>query len=191
MAYVTTANVAEESKITSYQWLCLLSAFAGWMFDSMDLNLFTLVLFPSVASLTKLTNPAEIARYGGYIMAIKLLCWGVGGILFGVVADRFGRSRTMVITIVIYAVFTGLSGLAQNWIQLAACRRLPDSASGENGPRALRSSPRAGRRSTGRAPCRSCRWRLRSAFSRPHSTIFCLARSAGAGCWLRVRCRPH
>ena len=62
MAYVTTANAAEESKITSYQWLCLLSGFAGWMFDSMDLNLFTLVLFPSVASLTKLTNPAEIAR---------------------------------------------------------------------------------------------------------------------------------
>ena len=131
MAYVSTANVAEESRITSYQcritsyqWLCLPSAFAGWTFDSMDLNLFTLVLFPSVASLTKLTSPAEIARYGGYIMAIKLLCWGLGGILFGVVADRFGRSRTMVITIVIYAVFTGLSGLAQDWIQLAALQAM-------------------------------------------------------------------
>jgi MFS family permease len=124
MAYVTAANVAEESKITSYQWLCLFSAFAGWMFDSMDLNLFTLVLYPSVASLTKLTSPAEIARYGGYIMAIKLLCWGMGGILFGVVADRIGRSRTMVITIVIYAVFTGLSGLAQDWIQLAALQAI-------------------------------------------------------------------
>ena len=123
MAYVT-ANVAEESKITSYQWLCLFSAFAGWMFNSMDLNLFTLVLFPSVASLTNLTNPAEIARVGGYIMAIKLLCWGIGGIMFGVVADRIGRARTMVITIVIYAVFTGLSGLAQSWIQLAALQAI-------------------------------------------------------------------
>jgi MFS family permease len=120
MAYATDVNVADDSKITSYQWLCLVSAFAGWMFDSMDLNLFTLVLFPSVASLTKLTNPAEIARYGGYIMAIKLLCWGIGGIMFGVVADRIGRARTMVITIVIYAAFTGLSGLAQDWMQLAA-----------------------------------------------------------------------
>lgn len=124
MAYATEANIAEESKISSYQWLCLFSAFAGWMFDSMDLNLFTLVLFPSVASLTNLTSPAEIARYGGYIMATKLLCWGIGGILFGVVADRIGRSRTMVITIVIYAVFTGLSGLAQNWVQLAALQAI-------------------------------------------------------------------
>ena len=124
MAYATEANIAEESKITSYQWLCLFSAFAGWMFDSMDMNLFTLVLFPSVASLTNLTSPAEIARYGGYIMAIKLLCWGMGGILFGVIADRIGRSRTMVITILIYAVFTGLSGLAQNWVQLAALQAI-------------------------------------------------------------------
>jgi MFS family permease len=124
MAYATEVNVAEESKITSYQWLCLFSAFAGWMFDSMDLNLFTLVLFPSVADLTKLTNPAEVARVGGYIMAIKLFCWGMGGILFGVVADRIGRARTMVITIVIYALFTGLSGLAQNWGQLAALQAI-------------------------------------------------------------------
>jgi MFS family permease len=124
MAYVAEANIAAEPKITSYQWLCLFSAFAGWMFDSMDLNLFTLVLFPSVASLTKLTSPAEIARYGGYIMAIKLLCWGLGGIMFGVVADRIGRARTMVITIVIYAVFTGLSGLAQDWVQLAALQAI-------------------------------------------------------------------
>jgi MFS family permease len=48
-----------------------------------------------------------------------LFAWGLGGILFGVVADRIGRSRTMVITILIYAIFTGLSSLAQNWYQLA------------------------------------------------------------------------
>jgi MFS family permease len=124
MAYAVEASVADEPKISSYQWLCLGSAFAGWMFDSMDLNLFTLVLFPSVAELTKVTNPAEVARYGGYIMAIKLFCWGMGGILFGVVADRIGRARTMVITIVIYAVFTGLSGLAQSWGQLAALQAI-------------------------------------------------------------------
>src|SRR5262249_46292502 len=66
-----------------------------------------------------LTKVPEIAQIGGYIMAIKLFCWGLGGILFGVVADRWGRARTMILTIMIYAVFTGLSGLAQSWIQLA------------------------------------------------------------------------
>ena len=119
----TTRNVASlettEEKPTRLHWLVLFSAFAGWMFDSMDLNLFTLVLFPSVAALTGLTKVPEIAQIGGYIMAIKLFCWGVGGILFGVVADRWGRARTMMLTILIYAVFTGLSGIAQSWTQLA------------------------------------------------------------------------
>jgi MFS family permease len=105
--------------ITRAQWLVLCSGFLGWLFDSMDLNLFTLVLFPSVAQLIKSSNPAEIAQIGGYIVGIKLFCWGLGGIAFGVVADRIGRTRTMVITIIIYALFTGLSGLAQSWQQLA------------------------------------------------------------------------
>ncbi|GAC1548716.1 MAG: MFS transporter [Beijerinckiaceae bacterium] len=113
------ARITVEDRTTRYQWLCLTSAFAGWMFDSMDLNLFTLVLFPSVTELTKLVQPAEIAKVGGYILAIKLFCWGLGGIIFGVIADRWGRSRTMIVTILIYSVFTGLSGLAQDWVQLA------------------------------------------------------------------------
>jgi MFS family permease len=105
--------------ISRYQWLTLVSAFLGWAFDSMDLNLFTLVMVPSVAELTGTRDPGAIAHMGGLILAIKLLCWGIGGIFFGVIADRFGRARTMIITIIIYATFTGLSGLAQSWTQLA------------------------------------------------------------------------
>jgi MFS family permease len=114
-----TVVAPARTVITRAQWLVLGSGFLGWLFDSMDLNLFTLVLFPSVAQLIKSSNPAEVAQIGGYIVAIKLFCWGLGGIAFGVVADRIGRTRTMVITIIIYAVFTGLSGLAQSWQQLA------------------------------------------------------------------------
>jgi MFS family permease len=105
--------------LTRQHWLALCSGFLGWLFDSMDLNLFTLVLFPSVAQLLKSTNSAEIAQVGGYILAFKLFCWGIGGIAFGVMADRIGRSRTVVVTILIYAVLTGLSALAQSWQQLA------------------------------------------------------------------------
>lgn len=104
---------------TRTKWLALLSGFLGWSFDSMDLNLFTLVLFPSVGELIGSTDPGRIASMGAYIIAIKLLFWGMGGIVFGVVADHIGRTRTMVITIVIYSVFTGLSGFAQSWGQLA------------------------------------------------------------------------
>lgn len=118
-----TAAVASE-KITKIAWLALGSACLGWMFDSMDLNLFTLILFPTVSDLIGSSNPGSVAAVGGTIVAIKLFAWGLGGILFGVVADRIGRSRTMIITILIYAVFTGLSGLARNWTELAVLQAI-------------------------------------------------------------------
>jgi MFS family permease len=121
---VTGSNSIAQPRIARYQWLALISAFLGWMFDSMDLNLFTLVLFPSVSELIGNTNPAEVSRIGGLIMAIKLAAWGVGGIMFGIAADRFGRARIMALTIVIYSVFTGLSALSQSWEQLALFQAL-------------------------------------------------------------------
>jgi MFS family permease len=118
--YVRETERPEKSApITGVQWLALLSAFLGWLFDSMDLNLFTLILFPSVAELTKSADPAVVAQIGGYIVAIKLFCWGIGGIAFGILADRYGRARIMIITIIVYATFTGLSGLARTWQELA------------------------------------------------------------------------
>jgi MFS family permease len=127
MKEVTSASAGislAEPKITRYQMLALVSAFLGWMFDSMDLNLFTLVLFPAVSELIGNTNPAEVSRVGGLIMAIKLLSWGVGGIVFGVAADRYGRAKIMAVTIIIYSVFTGLSAFAQSWEQLALFQAL-------------------------------------------------------------------
>src|SRR5262249_31317509 len=120
----TVVATDTQDRISGYQWLALWSGFLGWMFDSMDLNLFTLVLFPSVAQLLHTTDAGQIARIGGLIIAIKLFCWGLGGIVFGVVADRIGRSRTMIITILIYSAFTGLSALAQSWEQLAVLQAL-------------------------------------------------------------------
>lgn len=108
-----------ENKITRYQWLTLSSGFLGWAFDTMDLSLFTVVLVPSISEVANTTNPAEIAQIGALILAIKLVCWGIGGVLFGVVADRFGRARTMIITILIYSIFTGLTGLARSWQEMA------------------------------------------------------------------------
>jgi MFS family permease len=104
--------------------LALVSACLGWMFDSMDLNIFTLLIFPSIGSLIGSHSPAAIAPVGGAVIAVKLFGWGIGGIVFGVVADRIGRARTMVVTILIYSIFTGLSALAQNIWQLALLQAL-------------------------------------------------------------------
>jgi MFS family permease len=115
---------APPSRMSRYLWLVLASAFLAWMFDSIALNVFNLILTPSMSDLLHTQARSEIAATGGLIVAIKLVAWGVGGTLFGVLTDRYGRARIMLVTIVIYAVFTGLSALAQNWEQLAICQGL-------------------------------------------------------------------
>ena len=121
--YETKAGTRETSKRAGSR-LAVLSACLGWMFDAFDLQLFTVILFPCIGSLIGSTNPAEIAFHSGIVSSVKLLAWGLGGIVFGVVADRIGRSRTMIVTVLIYSGFTGLSALAQTWWQLAVLQAL-------------------------------------------------------------------
>ncbi|MBV8854639.1 MAG: MFS transporter [Sinobacteraceae bacterium] len=105
-------------------WLALLSAGLAWLFDAMDFQIFTLILFPSVSALIGSADPGRVAATGGAVIACKMLGWGVGGIAFGVLADRIGRARTMMTTVLIYAAFTGLSGLARSVGQLSVMQAL-------------------------------------------------------------------
>lgn len=100
-------------------WLSLASAWLGWLFDAMDLQIFTVILFPSISELIGSSDPGKVAYVGGLVLAAKLVAWGLGGIVFGVTADRIGRTRTMIVTILIYSTFTALSALAGTWWQLA------------------------------------------------------------------------
>lgn len=101
-----------------YCWLVLMIAALGWLFDTMDQNLFNLVRTPSLTSLLakSYTDPklleAAVKGAGGLMTAIFLLGWAVGGFIFGILGDKLGRRTTMVLTILIYAIFTGLNGLA-------------------------------------------------------------------------------
>jgi len=100
-------------------------AWLGWVFDSMDSTIYALVLTPALHELLGSRNGAEnIGWYGGIIFAIFLIGWALGGVVFGLLADRIGRSRTLVITILIYAVCTGLAGLSHTWWELAIYRFL-------------------------------------------------------------------
>lgn len=110
--------------ITPYQWRVFICVLLGWGLDIMDGYLYAIILFPATSDLLGTTDTGVIGWYGGIILAVFLVGWGLGGILFGVIADRYGRAKTMAITILIYAVFTGLSGLAQSWEQLALFRFL-------------------------------------------------------------------
>lgn len=122
MSEAPAAQTTEPTRLrdaSRYLWLVFASAFLGWTFDAMDLNIFTLILTQTISDLADTTDPAEIARIGGTIIALKLFAWGLGGIFFGMLTDRFGRARILVVTVAIYAVFTALSALATSTWQLA------------------------------------------------------------------------
>jgi MFS family permease len=120
-----TASVPPDTGLTRYQIVVLVVAWLGWIFDSMDATIYNLVLTPALRELLgPLGTPENIGWYGGIILAIFLVGWALGGVLFGILADYLGRARTLVITILIYAVFTGLAGLSHTWWQLAIYRFL-------------------------------------------------------------------
>ncbi len=116
--------------LDTYCWIVLTVAALGWLFDTMDQNLFNLVRNPSVKDLLGRTidDPvllaAETKRVGGWVTATFLVGWSAGGFVFGVVGDRIGRTKTMIVTILIYAGFTGLSAVAWDWRSYAALRFL-------------------------------------------------------------------
>ena len=110
--------------LTSYQWRVLLCACLGWALDIMDGYLYAIILFPAMSDLLGTTESAVIGLYGGIVLSIFMIGWALGGLIFGPIADRYGRAKTMAITILIYASFTGLCGIAGSWQELALYRFL-------------------------------------------------------------------
>jgi MFS family permease len=94
----------------------LVAAGLGWMLDSFDVMLYSLVLAALMSDLGMSTATA------GLLGSVTLLSSAAGGFVFGVLADRFGRTRALVWSVLIYSVFTALCGLAQSVVQLAAFR---------------------------------------------------------------------
>ena len=105
--------------LNRYQWLAFIVASLGWMFDTMDQQLFNLARRPAIVDLMKVlpgdpAAAARIAEYSGYATMIFMIGWASGGVILGILGDRIGRTKTMVFTILLYAVFTGLSVFSTN-----------------------------------------------------------------------------
>jgi len=124
----TTGNPPIRSlrDLTPLQWKSGIAAWLGWTFDGLDMHLYTLVYTQFVAELLGLTNTADpsVGRHASIIMAGFLLGWALGGGFFGRIGDRLGRSRALCLTVLTYALFTGLSFFAQTWWQLLIFRFL-------------------------------------------------------------------
>lgn len=97
-------------EMTRYHWFVFIVAAVGWLADCMDQQLFVLTRDDALSELMgKPASDPAVRSAGGTATAIFLIGWAIGGLVFGVLGDRIGRVRTMLITIVIYSVFTGLS----------------------------------------------------------------------------------
>ena len=111
--------------LTPTQWRSGAAAWLGWLFDGLDMHLYTLVALPFVAELLALPQTDErVSHCSSWIQAAFLFGWALGGGLFGRLGDRLGRSRALMLTISTYALFTGLSFVAQTWWQLLIFRFL-------------------------------------------------------------------
>jgi MFS family permease len=97
-------------QLTGYHWFVFIVASAAWFFDCLDQRLFSLARIPALSSLMGQPGGApEVQAFGKVATAWFLIGWGVGGMIFGALGDRFGRAKMLTLTILIYSCFTGLT----------------------------------------------------------------------------------
>jgi MFS family permease len=111
-------STAWHRQVTPEQRRSLLAASLGWMLDSMDVQLYALILLEVMEGLQM------DAAVGGLLASFTLLASAAGGFLFGVLADRIGRTRALMASIIVYSVFTAACGFSQTVSQLALFRIL-------------------------------------------------------------------
>ncbi len=113
--------------LSGYHWLVIAAGWAGWGFDVYDALLFNFVApncIPALLHLAPGSAEAHAAAvfWTGAITSSLLVSWAAGGVLFGWVADRIGRKRTLFVTIALYAIGTAACSLVGNLWQLVLCR---------------------------------------------------------------------
>jgi MFS family permease len=119
--------------LSRHQWVVLVAAWLGWGFDAFDALLFNYVAPQCIPTLLHMPlgapgTPAAAAakavtmQWTGALTSLLLIGWSLGGILFGKVADRVGRSRTLLLTMLCYSVGTACCAFVPSLAALAACR---------------------------------------------------------------------
>jgi MFS family permease len=120
------ANAPLE-RLTAAQRRGFWAAWTGWTLDGMDSFIFALVLTPALTELLPKSgldgSPARVVFAGSVLFAVFLAGWG-SSLIWGPIADRWGRSRTLAAAVACYAIFTGAAALAQNVWELGIFRFL-------------------------------------------------------------------
>jgi len=109
-AGANTSVVATQEGIVKGQWLVLVAAFLGWMFDGLEMGIFPLVARPALQDMMQGAAGGDqfVGLWMGRITALFLIGAACGGLTFGWLGDRIGRVRSMALSILTYSIFTGL-----------------------------------------------------------------------------------
>ncbi|MDZ4848636.1 MAG: MFS transporter [Pirellulaceae bacterium] len=123
------ADSHSETGATGFgRWMALIAALLGWMFDGAEMGVFSMVGRSAVQDMLGFDGAPtkgqeeQIGFYFSIIIAVFLVGAATGGVLFGWLGDRIGRVRAMSLSVLTYALFTGLCGLAQDPVQLGILR---------------------------------------------------------------------
>jgi MFS family permease len=123
----TSVSTRIRTKLNRQQIVGFWAAWFGWTLDGMDSVIYALVLAPALTELLPRSGiaatPANIGFYGSVMFALFLIGWGMS-FIWGPIADRFGRTRSLAGSILVYAVFTGAAGLSHSVYMLALFRFL-------------------------------------------------------------------
>src|SRR5437764_7563851 len=118
---------ARRTPLDRHQIIGFWSAWSGWLLDGMDSVIYALVLAPALTELLPRSGmaatPTNVGFVGSILFAVFLAGWG-SSLVWGPVADRFGRTRALAATILVYAVFTGAAAFSTNVWQLGLFRFL-------------------------------------------------------------------
>ena len=100
-------------QLNGYHWLVFIVCTLGWAFDCMDQHLFTAIRAQAVSELMQLHEAdTNTTFYTTLATSIMMIGWATGGIIFGIIGDKYGRAKTMIFTILIYSLLTGLSAFS-------------------------------------------------------------------------------
>jgi len=112
-------------QLTGYHWFVFIVASAAWFFDCMDQRIFSLARIPALSSLMhQPPGSVDVQSYGKNVTACFLIGWGIGGMIFGSLGDKFGRRSMLGLAVFTYALFTSMCFFAHRWFDFAAFRFL-------------------------------------------------------------------
>jgi MFS family permease len=130
----TPAPVSNDSgpwykSLNRYHWFVFVVSALGWLFDCLDQQLFILARPAAMKDLlSDIKDPQQlnsaVTFYGDIATSVFIAGWATGGLIFGMLGDRIGRAKTMMLTILIYSACTGLSALSRSVYDFAFYRFL-------------------------------------------------------------------